>query len=741
MQAELKIKFKYKKYQQKVTLLKDIDDIFRYEVTLPDLPPVETITNYGLHPDEQVFKRVDIPKKIKRLNLLPLEEAAKIAQSDSEIADFIEAMWHKFTFGDFQYINGEPIWIPPTYWFFLNFWKMDTGLPQFRMDKVHYCTDLWQFVFWDLVVMPSEFCYGMINGSRRREGKTYKAMAMAYKIVISGLNKNGCIQSKTDDDAASAFGEKMVMPWTNLPFFFKPIYANSSYPKAEGLQFMPRAKKGKGAEGEFIVNPDEYLFSKVLYKSSGALAADGYKWHVHITDEDGKGEVDGWDRWTVVKPCLTEDNQIIGKEICTTTVEEMEKVAGNMFRYKWKLSDRNPANGSVNEYGETASGLYPWFCRSRCNEVFNKFGIAIVGDPTEEEKKWLKEVRKDKYWNKGGAQRVKERIDNQKTQVDKQKTMRKYPDDVREMFLSATSFCYFDLGIIESRLKDFAFGYQGTKTAEKMTFGNFHWKDGIFGGDVVFIATAQDDARCWISYLPSEERANKRKPNTVTGKPEPMNWQLFAAGADPFKFDTGDVIHKNKMSDGAMHIYAEYDITIDTPSTLPEDYVTGDFCLEYLARPDTVDELCEDYLKACIYYGTKLFPEKNNRDVIAYFKQHGFEHYLQFDMELKKADEGVYLAEKSAGSNTDVKSIQSMFKNGQKYIKETGLRCKFYRTLQDFKDVAPDDMNPYDLFVSATTCLRVVKEFNPIRFQEETEQEDIVDISDCLMPSDSHLVF
>jgi len=741
VQQELKQKFKYKKYQRKVTLLKDIDDIFPYEVTLPALGDEKEIINYGLPPEEQVFRRVEVPKRIKQLSLLPIEEAAKIAESEPAICDFIEKMWHKFTFGEHQYINGEPIWISPTYWFYLNFWKMDTGLPQFRMDKVHYCTDLWQFAFWDLICVPSDVCYGMINGSRRREGKTYKAMCMAYKIIISGFNKNGCLQSKTDEDAASAFSEKMVIPWTNLPFFFKPAFANSSYPKGEGLQFMPRSKKGvKGAE-ELTINPDDYLFSKFLYKSSGVLAADGYKWHVHVTDEDGKGEVDGWERWNVVKPCLTEENRIVGKEICTTTVEEMEKVAGNQFRYKWRLSDRNPANGMVNEHGETSSGLYQWFCRSRCNEVFDKFGCAIVGDPTDEQKKWLRDVKKDKYWQKGGAERVKNRVDLAKTQVDKQKTMRKYPDDVREMFLSSTSFCYFDLGIIESRLKDFAFGYQGTKWADKMTFGNFHWKDGVFGGDVIFIPTAQDEGRFWISYLPAAERANKRKPNPVTGKPEPSNWQLFSAGADPFKFDTGDVIHKNKMSDGAMHIFAEFDITVDVPGTLPEDYVTGDFCLEYLWRPDTVDELCEDYLKACIYYGTKLFPEKNNRDVLAYFKQHGFEHYLQFDMELKKADEGVYLAEKSAGSNTDSKSIQSMFKAGQKYIKENGLRCKFYRTLQDFKDVAPDDMNPYDLFVSATTCLRVIQDFNPIRFQEETEEVDIGDITGSLLPDDSNLVF
>ena len=56
------------------------------------------------------------------------------------------------------------------------------------------------------------------------------------------------------------------------------------------------------------------------------------------------------------------------------------------------------------------------------------------------------------------------------------------------------------------------------------------------------------------------------------------------------------------------------------------------------------------------------------------------------------------------------------------------MRCKFYRTLEQLKHVAPDDMNPYDLFVSLATCLRVVQEFNPIRLKEEDVAEDISDL-------------
>ena len=169
-----------------------------------------------------------------------------------------------------------------------------------------------------------------------------------------------------------------------------------------------------------------------------------------------------------------------------------------------------------------------------------------------------------------------------------------------------------------------------------------------FGGEVEFNATSQEQAKFWISYLPREEHANKWR--IEDGKKIPANWHKFSAGADAFKFDTEDVINKSKMSKGSLTIYAEYDITIDRPDMNPMDYVTDDICVEYLWREDsmTVDDLCEDYLKACIFYGCKLFPEKNNPEVVSYFKRHGFERYLEFDREWKSAADGVFYNRKVA---------------------------------------------------------------------------------------------
>lgn len=54
-----------------MTLCKGIADIHPYQLTLPDLPKnLTTITNYGLEPEQQFFKRETIPAELKKIDTL-----------------------------------------------------------------------------------------------------------------------------------------------------------------------------------------------------------------------------------------------------------------------------------------------------------------------------------------------------------------------------------------------------------------------------------------------------------------------------------------------------------------------------------------------------------------------------------------------------------------------------------------------------------------------------------------------
>lgn len=726
--------YQYRPYKKHVTLCKDIKDLFPYQLTLPDCPPIETITGYGKHPSEQVFQRVKIPHKIKKLNFLPREDAIKIAESDTEISQFIAKMWFHFKFGDFQFINGEPMHISPTYWFFLNFWDVGGELPEFRYDTTHYCTDLWEFAWWDYMVVPNPFCYGMINGTKRRQGKSFKSLCKAYKIVISGRKRWGALQSKTDDDAKDCFKEKLVEPVLELPFFFKPFQANPTIPK-NSYDFEPRASKGKQDSTTEIIDTDDYLFSTLKYYNSKEKACDGKKWYIHISDEDAKPDLcDVWIRHTTLKPTFRINEVVVGKEISTTTVEDMGPAA-ERWQYKWLMSDRDPNRPendlTVNKNGETSSGLWQWFCPTRATMIHDKFGRAIVDKPTQAEMKWLKEVKNDPQWMLGGRERIAERIANTKNQRDRISEQRQYPEQVRDMFKPVSDFCFFDRPILEKRLEYFAFGYAKTDLVDKMAFINFNWKNNVFGSEVEFThAESQDKAIFWLSYIPAQHLRNRHTIDPDTKKKRPGNWDRFSSGGDPFKFDTDQVQDKKRMSDAAMTVWAEFDPMVDKSNVPPEYWVTGDMCGEACFRDEmTIEEMNEQFLMASVFFGMKFFPEKNVGGVAEYFKLHHYEHYIEYDKKMVNTGGGLYLKDTNiAGSNTDAVAIQAMFKVVQKYVKERGARCKFYRTLRQLLTVTPDNMSQHDLFVSLAKCLRVVMDFNPIRAQEPEEQENIGDV-------------
>ena len=703
------MKYKYKPYQQNVTLLSGIPDIEPYKLKLPDAPPIEQFINYGLPPEKQFFKRVDIPVKVKNLDKLDRAQAIAVADSDQEIYEFIESMWDKRLNGEFQLINGVPTYISPTYWFYLNFWEMDIGLPDFRTDKTHFSCDLEFFWFWDLLVVPSPFCYGAIEMTSRRAGKTYKLGCVLYEPISRNYEWHAALQSKTDLDAEKAFVKAIVKCWRRLPFFFVPAFSNSTFPKKEGLQFTPKSKRGNELDSHSLTDEDE-LMGTLTFTSSDPMALDGQKLHRAGGDEEGKcPDFNVYERHNVVKFCLLERGQVKGKCYRTSTVEEMEKKGGKYFKAMWDDSDRQvnkreKEEVKVDENGETVTGMWQWFTPAFCNEKFDAYGTSIVETPTEEQKEYLKSV-KDKFWWMGGREVIDKEIDRQKNPIKKQEIIRKKPRNIREAFRSATTFSHFNLDILNARLDYFTYGYP-VEQRQNMQFGKFQWKNGVFGGEVEFVESDFENARFHKMFLPNESNWANQRIQSSSNKPKPVNTAKFCGSSDTFKYRTKDVKNKKDMSMGAAHIYAYFDQQIDGGVT-EQEWLTDDFVLEYLFRPESPDEYCEDVLMIAIYYSCKIYPENNLDNVAMKFKDWGFENYIQVGRKLTLSNESgiIYADEARGGATTNTKTIESMFRNVQQYILNAGKRSKFYRTLNDFKEVEIDNLNPYDLFVSASYCL------------------------------------
>ena len=739
-------------YQQDITLLQGIADIEPYHVHLPDAPPFHTITNYGKPLAEQVFQRELMPPALaeicrnvrtgrwpgaERLTQLQIRQAAiETIEANPELSLYVQSLWLKRLRGDWQIINGQVLHIPPTYWFYLNFWEMNIGLPDFRYDTYHYCTDLWFFTFWDYLVVPNPYCDGAIEFAMRQTGKSYRLGVLMYEQPSRTYEANAGMQSKSDADGALLFEKAVVKPWRKLPFFFQPTYSNSTYPK-KALEFTPPANKGKKGIIESLDNDE--LMGWIDFATSALDGYDGPSLDRYGDDECGKTiEVDVYERFKTMRPAMRTRG---GKSYHTTTVEELTKRGGKFFKKMFNESDRatTPRPGQteimVDENGETRSGLWPWFVPAYCNYSFDQYGCAIVDTITKEQQDYVKSIaakRHIKYWYLPG----KEAIDKMilaagKDQAARQDVIRKHPRSIAEAFEASITHCRFKLEIINKRLEYFRYSNIPPQLQPFMRMGRFEWKPGCslelpFGrhgdGGVEFVETDEANARIYKIDLPGEAGYCNRYNLLPGGKYGPANAAMFFGSSDTFKYNTRDVKNPSDMSMGAAHVYAAYNPLIDDGVEDELLKLTDDFVGEYFYRPDTVDEFCEDMVMMAIYWGCKFYPENNLDNVHQFFKKWGFEHFLQMGRSVVFKEGGVvYKDELRSGSNTNMKTIETMFRLGAQYIVKNGHRCKFPRTLRQYKEV-DDDLNPFDLFVSSTVCLISAFDINTNPTRRQVQQ-------------------
>ena len=300
--------------------------------------------------EDQVWIRTTLPEGY---NYKRKEELVRQAEDkdyfDIELENFRSQEWDRRLNGVWFMNNGVATYLTGMHYLFLNWWKIDIGYPSFRKTDQDY------FYFLQACV-DNPNCLGMIELTKRRQGKTVRAGVFMYDLISRSKNKNGGIQSKTAMDAKNnVFQKNIVGPFKKLPDFFRPVYDQSKgvTPTSE-LRFYRTTKRGSKSL-EDLGKPE--LESQIDWKSSDKYAYDGTKLHRYLGDEVGKTmEVDVWERHNVVRFCSELDGQYIGKLLYTTTVEEMES-GGESFKRLWDASDQE----SKNIHGRTASGLYRFF--------------------------------------------------------------------------------------------------------------------------------------------------------------------------------------------------------------------------------------------------------------------------------------------------------------------------------------------------------------------------------------------
>lgn len=679
----------YEEVKRKVTLLADIADIEPYHFTLPEPPPVELIENYGLPKEQQFFQREKILRKVweitKAVNSdkMTREAAVLMVKQDSELVTFIQDQWNKRENGIWIYIHGKPEYITGQYWFYLNYYQIDVGLPKYRE------TDKEEHQWWKFCVEDVDSVYGGISFSRRRGGKSFKGGNMLLECATRTEKSLFGIQSKSELDAATLFRKAVVFQIKRLPFYFQPDHEKAG-----------KMKKEVDLSSDDI---DASLESIIDYRSTAPTAYDGQKKKRGLYDEFGKmvkpaNPIEIWDK---NKYCYFNDGNIIGKCWMLSTIEEMSRGGGGEFLYLWSRSSRNPKDGMMNEYGETRTGLVQYFIPSFKNIFFDQYGNSIIDEPTKAQKEWRKS-KNDKFWNVGGREYIDKQIESAKAGKDRQDVIRKFPRTIREAFTYNNTDCLFDIGVINKRLEYFTFGYPKDFP---MTFGYFEWVKGKEFKEAVFIPTDEKSARCHIRYMPPPDQRNRW--GMKNGKQTPGNTTRFNMGADPFKLKTEQVIHRDRMSEGAGHVYALLDPAVDNIGKPRDTWVTDNFVLEYLFRPETPDLFAEDMAMICVFYGCKIFPENNINIIDKCFREWGMEEYLQFQHRTTMRNNiAVFKEDKTIAGAYNIDSLKpTLIRHGINFIRERGMYCSFPRTLEQFRDVSYDTFSHYDAAVSGLFAL------------------------------------
>jgi hypothetical protein len=728
---------------------------------LPEPPPDwANVKNYGLHPDDQIYRVDEVPKRLLMLE----EEVTRDAEAAyeksrnntingfkllrtfwsrlSDEAEHFEAeikwmrnvIWKRY-YGEWVFIDGQMLWIPPRYYMFLNFWHMNVkggfGLPEFRIrDWKSHCTSHYlrhtteglgnlnkkglaikengEYTVKD---MGTRVFYGPIRPKNRRSGATHEGLNEGHETVCTGVGRKATTLSKSVPDVVEFFDEMLFPAWRRMPMFLKPIWIGA---QVDGKRIEYKTQTTTfGTPG---------MDSTIYYvQTTDEVVLDSKRLDFILFDEQGKktggGRVDVADRYEIGKQTLSTGSgaRIHGFCMNPSTAEEMEDGA-KQYKLMCDMSNFYQRN----EIGQTKTGLMlVYFPAQYCLEGFvDCFGKAVVQDPTERQVELtLRHFpgRNDLFVkNAIGAKRFLLSQRNQYLASGKtddlrayRALMRKHPMRYAESWIGDSGDMGFPIVKIDSRIADIEY-----LTEPLVDYGKFAW-EGQFGGRVRWVPLEESDkeARFEFSYHIKSQFANRtRRVRVFNGSTKLWEWQLgpetprFILGSDTFGFDNKSVAQeredKSRKSDGGIVGYYPFDAQIDGGKER-ESWDSDRFILTYRAKPSSTDAYNEDLLMAAIYMGSWVYPERNIPNTWEYFIRKGYGGYLKYDINMSTGK-----PQDKPGYWLGATGKDELFQMLHDYIDRNAFRERHINFLREAKDIrGPEYLKNFDLLAAAGAAL------------------------------------
>lgn len=569
--------------------LGDVYEINGLRIGLPKVPKQQ----FPKHTNK--WEPKEYPQELARIKSI-FEWNAKSNEFKVKWVDYIQSEFENRENGHWFMNKGVPTYITGSHYMYLQWSKIDVGLPDFRESNRIF------FIFWE-ACKADDRAFGMCYLKNRRSGFSFMSSSETANIGTISKDAKLGVLSKTGADAKEMFINKIVPIVRNYPFFFKPIQDGMDNPKTE-LSFRVPAKKITKKNMSDIDDDDIVgLDTTIDWLNTADNSYDGQKLLNLVHDESGKWLAPNniLNNWRVTKTCLRLGSRIVGKCMMGSTVNALAKGGQN---FKDLYSDSDPHKRNAN--GQTKSGLYSLFIPMEYNmEGFiDEYGHAVINDP---EKPVMgidgREIRVGAvtYWQN--------EVDALKNDSDAlNEFYRQYPRTESHAFRDESKQSLFNLTKIYQQID-----YNDSLIKDRvLTRGSFHWKNGEKDTQVVW--TPEKNGRFLVSWIPPERLQNKFIMKN--GKKYPANEELGAFGCDPY--DISGVVGGGG-SNGALHGLTGTALDQDVPSNM--------FFLEYVARPQTADIFFEEVLMACVFYGMPVLAENNKARMLYHFKNRGYRGY------------------------------------------------------------------------------------------------------------------
>jgi hypothetical protein len=651
--------------QQKIHLLNDI------YYTTPTIPLDHLISGYDLPESEQYWRRERLPDNYTKL-------------SDSDKNKISLRFWQKYYEGHWFMNNGEPCYMPPKAWFFVQNFSgqfdpmpfTDSKYPQFRIAQNK------RFMFREMAE-KTKGCLGTITFKQRRDGLTSERVSeQIYKGIQAEDIQLGII-SQNDKKAKTVCWAKLIRGFKKMPPFFRPKRDGSTDPKTM-LSLKNPAKRitklyiEESKTGNFDEEDDE-LNVTLDYRATSTDAYDGDKILDLLIDEFAKFRqgVSPRQCFETHRECITQGSNQIGHiHIISSPREEINDDDGKVnpkaleeMIALFKESDTEKAGEDL----ITSSRLWAYF--SPADESF---------EGVDENGKWF--IDKYGYCDK---ERAREYILNDRKKSKTKESLRtktlQHPLYLSEIFDSGDTETIFTevQAIRERKVYLQTSVWKDEKKQEPcFVYGNYEWKDGLPDTSVYFKpsqnqSTYSITGRCKKAYDPSEDEINryiKRGDKKFLYRDNP-----FVMGIDPYDYKR---TFTRDPSKGAGVVGKCFDF-----------FETGNLNAlfsQYLFRPKTPNDFYEDMIKMAVYHGASVQFEAKNMNIADYFEDRGYFDFLM-NYDIKKRDErkgNPATADLTSEMATLIDQHFSIPIEGDENNFDT---CWFEDMLQDLEDFDPMD--------------------------------------------------